>query len=357
MAFRTAITELLHIEHPLLQAPMAGVSTPDMAAAVSNAGGLGSLGVALMAPAAIRDAIRSVRAKTDRPFGVNLFVPPWGDDGNSAGAPAPLAAFRQELGIGSVGGALPPWPDYREQLSVILEERPPVFSFCFNVPTPEDMQALASARIVTIGTATTLREGQALVAAGVASVVAQGHEAGGHRGTFLGKAEDALVGTLALVPQLVDRLRVPVIAAGGIMDGRGMLAGLALGAAAVQMGTAFITCPESAAHASYKKALAEVQEDGTAITWAFSGRPARAVRNRFVAEMAPHRQEFLPFPQQRGAVAAIVQEAAKQGRTDLMQMWSGQGVGLLRPRSAHELVLDVVREAEEARATLEGARR
>jgi hypothetical protein len=114
------------------------------------------------------------------------------------GAPAPLAAFRQELGIGSNGGALPPWPDYREQLSVILEERPPVFSFCFNVPTPEDMQALASARIVTIGTATTLREGQVLVAAGVAAVVAQGHEAGGHRGTFLGKAEDALVGTLAL---------------------------------------------------------------------------------------------------------------------------------------------------------------
>lgn len=356
MAFETALTRLLHIEHPIIQAPMAGgPTTPELIAAVSNAGGLGSLGAALLSPQAIRAAIRAVRGLTGRPFNVNLFVPPFNSTGNPrAVPPPPVATFRAELGLPAVPTALPPLPQYADQFPVLLEERPPVVSFHFNIPPAEHMQALKAAGCVILGSATTVAEGQALEAAGFDAIVAQGQEAGGHRGTWMSAVEDAMVGTLALVPQMVDRVHIPVVAAGGVMDGRGLVASLALGAAGVQMGTAFLTCTESGAHPAHKQALLEVTEDGTAITWAYSGRGARAVRNRFVTEMAPHRDNFLPFPDQRSMVADVTQAAAKQSRTDLMQMWTGQGTRLLRRGTAAELVAAVMREAEETLRRLRG---
>jgi nitronate monooxygenase len=235
---------------------------------------------------------------------------------------------------------------------VVLEERVPVFSFTFGLLPPEDLRALRAAGAFVMGTATSVREARALEAAGVDAIVAQGGEAGGHRGTFLGPPERALTGTLALVPQVVDAVSLPVVAAGGIMDGRGVAAALALGARAASLGTAFLACPESGASRPYKDALLARAggDDATAITRAFTGRWARGLRNRFLEELdgAP----VLPYPLQHALTADLRREAAKAGKPDLLSLWAGQGAPLARARPAAELVRDVARETEEALARL-----
>jgi nitronate monooxygenase len=242
----------------------------------------------------------------------------------------------------------------REQLRVVLEERVPVFSFTFGALAPEDVAALARNGAVVMGTATNVREARALEATGVHAVVAQGGEAGGHRGTFLGPPERGLTGTLALVPQVVDAVRIPVVAAGGIMDGRGIAAALALGAQGVSLGTAFLACPESGASRVYKDALlARADDDPTTLTRAFSGRLARGLRNRFTEEMAS--APLLPFPLQNALTADMRREAAKAGNPDLLSLWAGQAAPLARARGARDLVRDLVRETEEAVARLAGA--
>jgi nitronate monooxygenase len=355
---QTALTAMLGIEHPIILAPMAGgPSTPALAAAVSNAGGLGLLGAAYLSPEALRREIGEVRSLTDRPFGVNLFVPEAPDVAPEAVARAQalLDPYRAELG-------LPPSPlvarhgeSFDEQVAVVVEERVPVFSFTFGALPAGRIAALRDAGIRVVGTATTVAEGRALAEAGVDAVVAQGSEAGGHRGTF--DADEAhllraLVGTLALVPQMVDALRVPVIAAGGIMDGRGLVAALALGAAAAQMGTAFLACAECGANAAHKAAVLAATDESTVITRAFSGRPARGIANRVSEELRPHAAELPPFPALNALTRDIRQAAARQGRAEYLSLWAGQAAALATSRPAAEVVREVLAQAERVRRGL-----
>lgn len=351
MPLRTRITDALGIEHPVLQAPMAGgPTTPELVAAVSNAGGLGSLGAAYLSPEKLREQVAEIRRLTDAPFGVNLFVPaPFeADPEEIRRANALLGPYREELGIEAPEEFSSFEESFEDQLAVVLEERVPVFSFTFGVPDRTHLRALRDAGITTVGTATTVREGSRLQRDGVDAVVAQGSEAGGHRGTFLGDPADALIGTVALVPQMVDALSVPVIASGGIMDGRGLAAALVLGAEAAQMGTAFLACAESGAHPEFKRAVLEAAEDGTAITRAFSGRAARGLKNRFLTELGEHEGELAPFPVQNTLTRDVRAAAQSQDRPEFMSLWAGQAARLARPAAAAEIVQSVAEGAEAA---------
>lgn len=346
MGLSIRVTELLRVEHPIIQAGMAGgATTPELVAAVSEAGGLGTLGAAYMSPDAIRDAVAEVRSLTGRPFAVNLFVPEPFDPSlyDPREVNAPLARYREELGIEvpeEVGDFVQPFED---QLAVVLEEKVPVFSFTFGVPEEAQISALKKAGIVLIGTATTVREGLVLEERGVDAMVGQGSEAGGHRGTFIGDFESAMVGTMALVPQLADSLSVPVIAAGGIMDGRGLAAALVLGAEGVQMGTAFLPCSESGIHPKYKEAVLAAKSEETSLTRAFSGKPARGIRNRFIEEM--EEQEVPAYPVQNAYTKDIRAAAAKEDRIEFLSLWAGQAAGLGRAVPAAEIVEGTAREA------------
>jgi nitronate monooxygenase len=342
----------LGVEHPIIQAPMAGgPSTPVLVAAASSAGALGSFAGGYLSPEAIRSAIREIRRLTDRPFGVNLFVPEPGrrlpTDEEVARAQEALRPFRDELGI-PAPALVPPPPPFEAQLSVVLEERVPVFSFTFGALLEADVRRLHERGSLVMGTATTPREAAELERCGVDAVVAQGSEAGGHRGTFAGPQEDGLIGTMALVPQVVDRVRLPVVAAGGIADGRGIVAALALGASAVQMGTAFLASAESGAHPRHKEAvLTRSDEDRTALTRAFTGRLARGVRNRFMVEME-RRGAILPYPHQGLLTQDIRQASARAGRDDFLSLWAGQAAPLATGKSAREIVDGLVAQAREA---------
>ncbi|CAN5618216.1 nitronate monooxygenase family protein [soil metagenome] len=347
----TRITELLNIEYPIVQAPMAGgATTPELVAAASNAGGLGSLGAGYTPPGVLRETISHIRNLTDRPFAVNLFVPEafevneeLVDHTNTLMRP-----YREDLGIESPTGALSYAPSFAEQLAVVLETRVPVFSFTFGVPEDEQLSELKEAGVTVLGTATTVREARTLEEAGVDVVVGQGAEAGGHRGTFLGGYADALVGTMALIPQLVDAVSVPIVASGGIMDGRGLAAALMLGAEAVQMGTAFLTTQESGAHPEHKKAVLGAVEEDTVVTRAFSGKPARGIKNRFLSEMDEHEKKIPPYPVRNTWTKDIRSAAQEQDRPELMSLWAGQGSRMGRSQFAGELVERVAAEANTA---------
>jgi nitronate monooxygenase len=348
-----AFTDLCKIEHPIVLAPLAGgPGTPELAAAVSEAGALGSLGGGYLAPEALRSEIRKLRALTSCPFLVNLFAhsgppPPAPSAEETARARAFVAPFRAEVGLAGEPALAAP-PSFRDQLAVILEESVPIFSVTSGSLAPEDVQALMRRGTVVIGTATTPDEARALVAAGVQAVVVQSSEAAGHRATFASSPEKALVGMMALLPRVADAVKVPVIAAGGIMDGRGIAAALALGAQGVQLGTAFLACPESGASPAYKAAVLAARGGGdpTVLTRAFSGRLARALSNRFsdAAEAAP----ILPYPQQNALTGELRQAAAKAGKADLLSLWAGQAVALARSRSARDLVGELVAETRAA---------
>jgi nitronate monooxygenase len=345
-----ALCKMLDIDHPIIQAPMAGgTTTVDLVAAVSGAGALGSLGAAYLTPEQIRDTVRQIRERTDRPFNINLFV--GGDDGHGARDPSALlkmlAIYHVELGLPAPEPPRPAPDPFDGQLQAVLEAAPAVFSFTFGVPSAEALAALKARGIKVVGTATTVEEAKHLEAAGVDAVVAQGAEAGGHRGTFAGPCERSLVGTLALVPQVVDAVSVPVIAAGGIMDGRGIVAARALGASGVQMGTAFLTCLESGAPEAYKAKVRTARDDQTEVTRAFSGRPARGVVNEWIVALRGRKEAVMPFPLQNSATRPLRNEAAKRGDTRLLALWAGQAAALARDLPAAELVRRLVREAEE----------
>ena len=343
----TRLARLLGVRYPIVQAPMAGgVSTPELAAAVSEAGGLGSLGLAYTPPDEMRQAIGAVRARTDRPFGVNLFVfetPPPGD--LDAGQRL-LDPYRRELGLRPSAPPGPPPFSRDDQLQVVLDERPAVFSFTFGIVEASVVEALHEREVIVLGTATTVTEAMAVEAGGVDAVVAQGAEAGGHRGTFVGDLEEALIGSVALVPQVADAVRVPVVAAGGIMDGRGIAAALALGASGVQIGTAFIPTPESGAHEVHKRTVVEGDECSTVVTPVFTGRHARGIRNRLVRDLDTERDRLAAFPFQAAVSADVREEATRRGERELMTMLAGQGLRLARELPAAELVATLVRETE-----------
>lgn len=330
---------------PLIQSPMAGgATTPELVAGVCNAGGMGAFAAALLSPAKIAEGIAAIRARTERPFMVNLFVleTPTPDE-------AGLEAARRMLSVPYAAlGLEPPRPqkwceDAEAQFEAVLNERPALLSFTFGIVPAQTVTRCHQAGIQVVGTATTVAEGLAWQAVGADAVCAQGVEAGGHRGGFLG-GSGGLVGTLALVPQLADALSIPVIAAGGIMDGRGMAAALALGATAVQMGTAFLCCPESGIHPAWKQAILAAGDDPTRLTRVFSGRPARGLSNRFMAGMAAYELAVPPYPVQNALTGPLRQAAAAAGNPDYLSLWAGQGVGLARALPVAELVATLQRE-------------
>jgi nitronate monooxygenase len=347
----TRATELLGIRYPIVQAPMAGPTTPELVAAVSEAGGLGSVGAARTDPDELRSTIRRIRDLTDRPFGVNLFAwPPFDAGADPARALAGLAPLYEEVGAAAPAEVRAPFDPatlLQQQLAVVVEERVPVFSFTFGIPPLDDVRAAGA---VIAGTATSPAEAVALERAGVDLVVAQGSEAGGHRGTFLHGFDEGLIGSLALVPAVVDEVGVPVLAAGGIMDGRGVAAALALGAAGVQVGTAFLRTPESALGAVERGLLAGAES--TVVTDRVTGRPARGVRNALADRLAD--VEPLPFPLQAVATGPVTRAALEQGREDLAVVLAGQGAPRGRALGAAELVATLVRETEDVLAGLAG---
>jgi len=352
-----ALSDLLGIEHPIIQAPMAGAGTPALAAAVSNAGGMGSLGCALLTLDGFRTEISETRAATNRPFNMNFFVhePPRRDEAANARAQALLKPYYQELELGDVPDVEAihfPFDD--AMLEAVLEAGPKVVSFHFGMAAEQHVAALKDAGIVILSSATTVREAEALVAAGCDAVIAQGWEAGGHRGTFLSSLEEAQIGTMALVPQIVDAVDVPVIAAGGIADGRGVAAAFALGAAGAQLGTAFLTTAEAGIPAIHKQSLLDAGEDQTRLTKAFSGKPARGLANRYIADMAAHEDTLPDFPLMNTLTGPLRKASGKAGSPDFGAMWSGQAVRLNRETGAAELLETL---AGDAQAILSGDRR
>jgi len=348
---QTVLTQRLGLTQPIIQAPLAGGGdTPELVAAVCEAGALGFIGAAYLPPLHIIEAARAVRARTARPFGINLFapLPAPGSIPDPQPALARVAPFYAELGLPPP--ALPAAGDmaFDEQLTVALDSGAAVFSFTFGTLPPSAIAAIKGRGMFLMGTATTVEEAIALERAGVDAVVTQGSEAGGHRGTFAAPFEMGMVGTLALVPQVVDAVTVPVIASGGIMDGRGIAAALALGASAVQMGTAFLTCDEAGVPPAYKEAILRAREHETQLTRAFSGRPARGIVNRFMTEVdrADATAAILPFPLQNALTRPLRNAAAQQGQADCLSLWAGQGVRLARRQGAAALIARLAHETE-----------
>jgi len=343
----------LALKHPIFQAPLAGGGdTPELVAAVGEAGALGFIGAAYLGPEQIAEAARAVRARTRRPFGINLFAP----------LPTPLppvfvraalarvAPHYRELGL-PPPEAVPPSEDrFAGQVAAALDSGAALFSFTFGIPPPEVVAAIRARGMAFLATATTVEEARAVEAAGADAVITQGSEAGGHRGTFASDFESGMVGTMALVPQVVDAVRVPVVASGGIMDGRGIAAALALGASAVQLGTAFLTCDESGISEAYRTAILAAREDETRVTRAFSGRAARGIVNRFMTDVDAEPGAILPFPLQNALTRSLRTAAARMNRAEFLSLWSGQGLRLARRQPAAELV---ERLSWETRATIQ----
>jgi nitronate monooxygenase len=341
---RTAATEAtrrLGIEHPIIQGPFGGgLSTPTLAAAVSERGGLGSFGAHQVAPDDLAGVAAAIRARTSKPFALNLWVSDH-DPGGDALAQADydrlarlFEPYFRELGV-----TLPPppprfFPGFADQVEALLAVAPPVFSFVFGVPDAAVLAACRRKGIVTVGAATSIAEARALDDAGVDLIVASGFEAGGHRPTFLGRAEDSLMGTLALTPLVADRVRAPVIAAGGIADRRGVAAVLALGAQAAQLGTAFLACEESGASPAHRALLFSDRSQSTTLTRTFTGRLARGLTNRWTRELAAHVAELPPYPVQSWFMAQLRPAALAAGNTDLTSLWSSQ----IAPNLKHHTV-------------------
>ncbi len=348
----TPLSRRLGLEVPIFQAPMASVTTPALAGAVSKAGGLGALGCAYTQPEAMRRDVTALRAITDRPFQLNFFAAPQlepvAPEAQRA-AIAALAGYYRELGLAAPGLAAAPYaPDLREQLDTALELRPTVITCHLNELPAARIRAFQASGIVVGGSATCVAEAKRLQELGMDFVIAQGGEAGGHRGTWTRDPNAALTGTLALARLLVRAVDIPVVAAGGIMDGAGIAAALALGAQAAQLGTAFIPCPESGAGETYRAALLAATEDDTSLTENFSGKPARGLRNRYMRETAEKSFPRLAFPAQSQLTAKLRTASAQAGSVDFLAMWAGQAVALSRRLPADDLVRELEREALEA---------
>lgn len=354
MTLRSKLLELLEIELPIIQAPMAAIGTPELAAAVSNAGALGSLAVGASDATWARSMIAAFRALSPRSLNVNVFchAPASADPEREARW---LERLRPEF---ARVGALPPAKlreIYRsfvvddEMLALLLAERPKVVSFHFGVPPRARVQALRDAGIVLLGSATSLAEARALAAAGVHAVVAQGYEAGGHRGVFDPRAADDQLSTLTLTRMLVRELELPIVAAGGLMDGAGIAAALRLGASAAQLGTAFVTCDESQAERGFREALSSDSARHTVMTSAISGRPARCLPNRFTAlgEALAH-SEPPDYPIAYDAAKALHTAAKARGELGYGAYWAGQGAPLSRAMPAATLVSVLRAELEES---------
>jgi nitronate monooxygenase len=354
--FSTPFSRRFGLRLPLVQGPMAGgPTTPALVAAVSNAGGLGFLAGAALAPEKIASEVAAIRALTDKPFGVNLFVldPASPDEATVRRALDAIDPVSAQLGL-PPGEPLERYaPDFRAQLDMLVELRVPVVSFTFGLLPKADVARLQAAGSYVIGTATQVAEGLAWRDEGADAIAAQGAEAGGHRGTFIGEVPHALVGTMALVPQLVDATALPVLAAGGIMDGRGIAAALALGAQGVQMGTAFLGCAESAIPTDWKARLRASSDTDTSVTRAITGRHARGIRNPLMRQLEARPDAIAPYPVQNALTQPLRQRAARANDGDFLSLWSGQGAPLTRAREADLSAAQLVDALDaEWRATL-----
>jgi nitronate monooxygenase len=347
------LTAKLGIEYPIIQGPLGGLSSQSLAAAVSNFGGLGSFGAHSLSPHAIKDVIAEIRSFTSKPFAMNLWVS-MEDEGART---SDENAFNRSLAplvadLAALGAPRPTYKSYspkrfEDQARVLLEANVPAFSFIFGIPAREILGECRAKGIVTIGTATTPDEAAALQEAGVDAIAASGFEAGGHRGSFLRPAEDSLTGTLSLVPQVVDKVDVPVIAAGGIGDARGVIAAMALGAEGVQMGTAFLACEESGASRLHRETLRRRNAGHTALTKGFTGRLARAIRNHLMEDLNRSGTEILPYPLQRELVRNLSLAAEAAGRADLVPMWAGQSANLSTCTDVSAFLTSLVEEVSE----------
>ncbi|MEU2244001.1 nitronate monooxygenase [Streptomyces sp. NPDC018338] len=348
--------ELVGIALPVVQGPFGGgLSSVALAAAVSEGGGLGSYGAHIHTPDEITALVARLRAATDRPFAVNLWVPQEGEaEALASTDPDQLAAhaerlrpYYEELGVRPPSaGDVRAWPDFDEQLDALLAAAPPVISLVMGLP-PRHLVTEARRRgIVVVGTATTVDEAVALERAGADAVVASGSDAGGHRGAFLRPVRESLVGTFSLVPQVADAVTVPVVAAGGITDGRGIAAALALGADAVQIGTGFLAARESGASEPHRRALGTPEARTTVLTRLFSGRTARGIPNAFVRDMAAHEDHVPPYPVQNALMQPIRRAAAEQDRPAYVNLWAGQAAALAQEApSAAAYLADLVTDA------------
>jgi nitronate monooxygenase len=340
------LRDVLGVEHPVIQAPMAGVQGSALAVAVSNAGGLGSLPCALLAPDAVRSEFTAIRAQTSAPVNVNFFchVEPVPDAERERTWRRILAPYFAEYGIDP--DSIPTGParlPFNTGSADLLEElRPRVVSFHFGLPPPPLLARVRSSGATILSSATTVDEARWLEAHGVDAVIAQGVEAGGHRGVFLSRDLHAQADLMSLLPQIARAVTVPVIAAGGIVDARGVSAALALGASGVQIGTAYLLCPEATTSALHRAALKSDDATRTAITNLFTGRPARAIVNRLMRELGPMSDAAPEFPLAAVAIAALRAKAEARGRTDFSSLWAGQGAPLCREAPAAELTRELV---------------
>jgi len=344
---KNTLAELLGTELPILQAPMAGVQGSALAVAVSNAGGLGALPGAMLTPDALRRELAAIQAATGRPYNVNFFChePPQPDPQREAAWRDALLPYYTELGLDAdappTGAARVPFgPD---AASVLEEFRPPVVSFHFGLPSPELLARVRGWGARVLSSATTVEEALWLEARGVDAIIAQGWEAGGHRGMFLSDDLSTQVGTMALVRQVVQAVRVPVIAAGGIGDAQGVVAARALGAAGVQVGTAYLLCPEATTSALHRAALSSEAARVTALTNVFSGRPARGIVNRAIRELGPLHPGAPAFPLAGVRIGALRSAAEARGSSDFTSLWSGQNAAACQALPAAEVTRELGR--------------
>lgn len=350
---QTRISEALGIKYPIIQGPLGGLSSQRLTAAVSNFGGFGSFGAHGLEPNAIKDVIAEIRSLTEKPFAMNLWVS-MEDDGART---SDKVAFNRALShlapyIEAVSGTKPAFASYKpirfeDQARVLLDANVPAFSFITGIPPKEILDEARKRRIVTLGTATTPDEAIRLEQTGVDIVVASGFEAGGHRGSFLRPAEDSLTGTFSLIPQTVDAVTVPVVAAGGIADARGIAAAFVLGAEGVQMGTVFLACDESGAHPLHRQSILCHKAGHTVLTRGFTGRLARGIDNELLQMLNKPGTEILPYPLQRGLMRSLALPAQEAGRADLLALWAGQSASLARCSEIPELLQSLVEGASE----------
>lgn len=339
-----SLQQLLGIEHPIIQAPMAGVQGSALAVAVSRAGGLGSLPCAMLGLETMRQELAAIQAQTDRPYNVNFFchTPPEADARREAAWRQALLPYYRELGIDA--DAIPAGPGrlpFSDAAAEVLEAfKPAVVSFHFGLPAPALLARVRRWGAKILSTATTVDEARWLAAHGVDAVIAQGLEAGGHRGNFLSADMATQLGTFALVPQIVQAVKVPVIAAGGIADANGVRAAMALGAAGVQVGTAYLLCHEATTSALHRAALKSDAAGVTALTNVFTGRPARGIVNRLMREIGPLSAAAPAFPLATAAIAPLRAKAESQGSTDFSPLWAGQN-----PRGCQDVSAAVLTRA------------
>ena len=347
---KTRISSSLGIEYPIIQGPLGGLSTQQLTATVSNFGGLGSFGAHSLSPSAIQDVIAEIRALTPKPFAINLWVSMEDEGARTSDSEAFARSLAPLAGhIKALGGTLPDYKPYvpikfEDQVRVVLDAKVPAFSFIYGIPPKEILDECRAQGILTIGAATTPDEAIVLEQAGIDVIAASGFEAGGHRGSFLRPAEESLTGTFSLVPQVADAVSVPVVAAGGITDARGIVAAFALGAEGVQIGTAFLACEESGASALHRHAILSGNARRTGLTRGFTGRLARGIHNQLLEELNRPGVEILPYPLQRALVRNLSILAVKAAKPELLQLWAGQSANMSRYSDVKTLLQALVSE-------------